>query len=185
MTDATPGSAPRNLTAKYDFDIGGAIGGDQRAPRGGQPRAPIWSNDGRSLIVVVAEQGRGNLKRIDAAAGKVENLTKGDQEIVSYTMAGTKLALLISTPTNIGDIFVSDTAAGALRQITDSNRAVFSEIKMTAPEEFWYTSFDGRKIQGWIQKPPNFETSKKYPMIFEIHGGPHSTYGYTFTHEFQ
>ena len=56
---------------------------------------------------------------------------------------------------------------------------------MNEPEEIWYTSFDGRKIQGWILKPPAFDAAKKYPLILEIHGGPHSAYGNTFTHEFQ
>ena len=46
-------------------------------------------------------------------------------------------------------------------------------------------SFDGRKIQGWILKPPAFDATKKYPFILQIHGGPHSAYGNTFTHEFQ
>ena len=55
---------------------------------------------------------------------------------------------------------------------------------VTDPEEIWYTSFDGTKIQGWILKPPRFEPSKKYPLILQIHGGPHSAYGNTFTHEF-
>ena len=56
---------------------------------------------------------------------------------------------------------------------------------MNEPEEIWYTSFDGRKIQGWILKPPAFDATKKYPFILQIHGGPHSAYGNTFTHEFQ
>ena len=56
---------------------------------------------------------------------------------------------------------------------------------MNEPEEIWYASFDGRKIQGWILKPPGFDAAKKYPLILEIHGGPHSAYGNTFTHEFQ
>ncbi len=56
---------------------------------------------------------------------------------------------------------------------------------MNEPEELWYTSFDGRKIQGWILKPPAFEAAKKYPLILQIHGGPHAAYGNTFTHEFQ
>ena len=185
VTAVSPGSTPKNLTTAYDFDIGGAITGDQRAPRGGQPRAPVWSADGQTLLVVAAEQGRGNVKRIDAATGRIESVTKGDQEIVSYTMAGSTLALLVSTATSIGDLFVADSANGTLKRVTDINHALFSEIAITAPEEFWYTSFDGRKIQGWIQKPPDFDRSKKYPMIFEIHGGPHSGYGFTFTHEFQ
>ena len=57
----------KNLTADYDFDIGGGIGGDQRAPRGGSSGGVIWSKDGRCLYVNVAEHGRANLKRIDAA----------------------------------------------------------------------------------------------------------------------
>jgi dipeptidyl aminopeptidase/acylaminoacyl peptidase len=70
------------------------------------------------------------------------------------------------------------------RQITRVNDALFSTLDLSAPEEFWYKSFDGKDIQGWILKPPGFNASKKYPMILEIHGGPHSAYGNSFTHEF-
>ena len=181
------GAKPRNLTANYDFDIGGGIGGDQRAPRGGSPSAVIWSRDGKSLIVNVAEHGRANLKRIDAATGKVEPLTTGDHEIVAYTSTpdASKMVLLVSTSVNIGDLFLFDTASARMTRLTSVNEDLFSQINLTDPEEIWYTSFDGRKIQGWIQKPPNFDPSKKYPFILEIHGGPHSAYGFTFTHEFQ
>jgi dipeptidyl aminopeptidase/acylaminoacyl peptidase len=36
-----------------------------------------------------------------------------------------------------------------------------------------------------LQKPPNFDAHKKYPLILNIHGGPHVAYGYIFVHEFQ
>ncbi len=181
------GALPKNLTAGYDFDIGGGIGGDQRAPRGGSPGGVLWSKDDRTLYVNVAEQARANLKRIDAATGKVEPLTTGDHDVQSFsaTPDASKMALVISTSVNIGDIFLLDTASGKLTQLTKINDELFSQLNLTAPEEFWYTSFDGKKIQGWIQKPPNFDASKKYPFILEIHGGPHSAYGFTFTHEFQ
>ena len=48
----------------------------------------------------------------------------------------------------------------------------------------WWTSFDGKKIQGWMLHPPDFDRTRKYPFILQIHGGPHSAYGNTFTHEF-
>jgi dipeptidyl aminopeptidase/acylaminoacyl peptidase len=181
------GATPKNLTADYDFDIGGGIGGDQRAPRGASRSSALWSKDDRSIIVNVAEHGRANLKRIDAATGKVEPLTTGDHEIQSYsaTTDGSKMALLISNSVNIGDIFLLDVASGKLTQLTKINDELFSQLNLTHPEEFWYTSFDGKKIQGWIQRPPNFDASKKYPFILEIHGGPHAAYGFTFTHEFQ
>ncbi len=186
----------RNLTADYDFDIGGSITGDQRAPRGGLSpgdlqREAIWSKDGRSVYVVVAEHGRANLKRIDAATGRVEPVTTGDHEVQSYTATpdASKMALLISSPVNIGDLFLLDVASGKLTRLTRINDELFSQLDITPPEEFWYTSFDGKKIQGWIQKPPNFDPTgtgaKKYPLILEIHGGPHAAYGFNFTHEFQ
>lgn len=181
------GAAPKNLTAGYDFDIGGGIGGDQRAPRGGSPGGVIWSRDHRYLYVNVAEHGRANLKRIDAATGKVEPLTTGDHDIQGYTATpdAAKMALLVSTSVNIGDLFLLDTASGKMTQLTRINDELFSQLNLTHPEEIWYNSFDGKKIQGWIQKPPNFDPSKKYPFILEIHGGPHAAYGFTFTHEFQ
>jgi dipeptidyl aminopeptidase/acylaminoacyl peptidase len=182
-----PGAAPKNLTAAYDFDIGGGIGGDQRAPRGGSPGGVVWSKDDRAIYVNVAEHGAANLKRIDAATGKVEALTTGNHEVQSYSVTpdASKMALLISTSTNIGDVFLLDTAAGKLTQLTRINDELFSQLNLTDPEEIWYTSFDGKKIQAWLQKPPAFDPSKKYPLILEIHGGPHAAYGFTFTHEFQ
>ncbi|MGZ5495047.1 MAG: alpha/beta hydrolase family protein, partial [Thermoanaerobaculia bacterium] len=40
-------------------------------------------------------------------------------------------------------------------------------------------------IEAWVQKPPDYQSGKRYPMILNIHGGPHAAYGYTFDHEFQ
>ncbi|HSE35985.1 MAG TPA: DPP IV N-terminal domain-containing protein, partial [Blastocatellia bacterium] len=185
VANAEPGAAQKNLTETYDFDIGGGIGGDQRAPRGGGGGAGVvWSKDDQWIYVNAAEHGAANLKRIDVATGKVEPLTKGAHEVQSYSVArdGSRMALLISTSTNIGDVFLLETATGKLNQLTRINDELFSQLNLTDPEEIWYTSFDGKKIQAWIQKPPNFDPSKKYPFILQIHGGPHSAYGFTFTH---
>ncbi len=177
----------KNLTDGFDFDIGGGIGGDQSAPRGGGGGGVLWSSDDKTLIVNTAEQGRANLKRIDIATGKVTPLTTGDHAIQSFsaTPNASKLVVLISTSVNVHDLFLLDVATGKLTQLTDINKDMFAQLNLTHPEEIWYTSFDGKKIQGWIQKPPNFDATKKYPFILEIHGGPHAAYGFTFTHEFQ
>jgi dipeptidyl aminopeptidase/acylaminoacyl peptidase len=187
VTSLEPGAAPRNLTTTYDFDIGGGVGGDQAPPRGAGPSKPYWSADGRSIFVDSAEEGRANLKRIDAETGKVEPLTSGDRDVVSYsaTPDASKAALLISTPTNIGDVYVLETASGRLDRLTHVNDELFTQFNLTEPEMIWYKSFDGRRIQAWVQRPPDFTPGKKYPLILDIHGGPHSAYGYTFDHEFQ
>jgi Tol biopolymer transport system component len=84
ITSLQPGSTPRNLTANYDYDIAGGIGGDQAPPRGSGPSKPFWSKDGRFVYIVSAEEGRANLKRIDAETGKVEPLTEGDHDLFAY-----------------------------------------------------------------------------------------------------
>jgi dipeptidyl aminopeptidase/acylaminoacyl peptidase len=183
-----PNGTPRNLTADYDFDAGGSIGGDQRAPRGGSPSDPDWDRDGRSFLIKVGEQGNANLVRVDAATGRMQPVTKGNHEVMAYTAddSGSKVAFILSSQTVLGDLHVADTrAAGQTKKLTTLNDELFGQLTLSEPEEIWYSSFDGRKIQGWILKPPEFDSSKKYPLILEIHGGPHSAYGNTFTHEFQ
>ncbi len=182
-----PGSEPKNLTANYDFDIAGGVGGDQAPPRGGGESKPFWSADGRHIFVQAAEEGRVNLKRIDSESGKVEAVTKGDHAIISYsaTPDGSRMAMLLSTPTNVGDVFVVNTGSGEMEPVTHVNAELFAKLNLTAPEMIWYKSFDGRRIQAWVQKPPDFQAGKKYPLILDIHGGPHSAYGYVFDHEFQ
>jgi dipeptidyl aminopeptidase/acylaminoacyl peptidase len=181
------GAAPRNLTAEYDFDVAGAVGGDQKPPRGGTAASPVWSSDGRFVLVSAAEEGRTNLKRVDAETGKVEVLTTGDHDVFFFSVSadGSRAALLISTPTNIGDIHILDVGQRKLSRITRVNDALFSQLDLSEPEMLWYKSFDGRRIQTWVQRPPGFDPKKKYPLILNIHGGPHAAYGYTFDHEFQ
>ena len=188
VMDAGPGSKPRNLTTGYDYDVEAGLSGDQHPPRASAGGGVIWSKDGRSIIVVTAEHGSANLKRFSATDGKVDSVTTGGQDVVSYTATadGSRIVALISTSTSIGDLFIVDAAGprAAPRQITRVNQGLLSTLDLSAPEEFWYNSFDGKRIQGWILKPPRFDAAKKYPMILEIHGGPNAAYGNTFTHEF-
>ncbi|BAC89644.1 S9 family peptidase [Gloeobacter violaceus] len=186
VADLSPGAAPKNLTADYDFDAGDGIGGDQRAPRAAADYRPVWSGDGRSIVIATAERGRANLKRFDAADGRASDVTTGDHEIAEYTATpdGSRFAGVISRPTEVGDIYLLSLGASP-RRLTRGNAPLFDTLQTSAPEEINYPSFDGQTIQGWLFKPPGFEAGKKYPLILNIHGGPHIAWGYTFFHEVQ
>lgn len=187
VMNITPNAKPRNLTKSFDYDVASGVGGDNSAPRGGGGSPPIWTADGKGIIEVYAKEGRANLGLFDATSGKQSDITTGNQAVVSFraTPDVTKFALVISTPTRVGDIFWLDGAGRQPKQLTHLNDELFSKINLTEPEEVWYTSFDGKKIQTWVQKPPDFDASKKYPLILNIHGGPHAAYGFIFDHEFQ
>lgn len=198
VLDLSPNAKPRNLTADFDFDIDGFVIGDSAPPRAGGLNKPIWTADGKGLIEVAVKQGRRNLALFDVSAdgvgdpggtATVHELTSGNQCAMAFraTPDGSKLVYTVSTPTRINDIFVLDrTTPGATpTQLTNVNDALFSKLNITEPEEISYDSFDGKHMQTWLQKPPDFDSHKKYPLILNIHGGPHVAYGFLFDHEFQ
>jgi dipeptidyl aminopeptidase/acylaminoacyl peptidase len=182
-----PGGTAKNLTAGFDYDVDGGIIGDQRAPRGGLPTPLVFTRDERFVIAKAAARGRGNLRKFNIALGTVEDLTTGDQEVLAYSAAqdASALAVVISTPTVIGDLYLVDGLSGQMRPLYRPNQELFAELLLTPPEELEYTTFDGRKIQAWIQKPPDAGEARRLPVILNIHGGPHAAYGHVFMHEFQ
>jgi len=187
VMDLAPNAKPRNLTTNFDYDVGAGILGDNTAPRGGGGFPPVWSADGRTIIALYAKEGKSNLGAFDADSGKETDVTTGNQAVVSFraTPDGSKFVVLISTPTRVGDLFWLERPGATPKQLTHVNDELFSKLNLTEPEEIWYPSFDGKKIQAWIQKPPDFDANKKYPLILNIHGGPHTAYGFVFDHEFQ
>jgi len=178
----------KNLTVDYDFDMGGSVLGDQAPPRGGEGSSPnIWTADGKAVIVATTEHGRSNLVRFDAQTGAREPLTTGDHAVLAYTATpdARRFALTIGDPTHLPDVYALDAQTKRLTQVTHVNDSLFAKLRLVTPEDFWYPSFDGKKIETWIMKPVGFTPGKKYPLILNIHGGPHTAYGYIFFHEMQ
>ena len=70
--------------------------------------------------------------------------------------------------------------------LTRLNEDLLGHRRLGSVKEITYkSSFDGQEIQGWYITPPDFDPSKKYPLILEIHGGPHLAYGPYFSAELQ
>jgi dipeptidyl aminopeptidase/acylaminoacyl peptidase len=184
--DLTADAKPVNLTSGFDFDAGDSVFGDNAAPRGLGGNAPIWSADGKSILEIYSKEGHTQLASFNAENGAASDLTQGNQAVLRYSASadGSKVVYLVSTPTRINDLYFIDQPGAQPRQLTHANDALFSQLTLTEPEEIWYESFDGKRIQAWVQRPPGFDPAKKYPLILNIHGGPHTAYGYVFDHEF-
>jgi dipeptidyl aminopeptidase/acylaminoacyl peptidase len=187
IVDLATNAKPRNLTGAFDFDIGQAVFGDNAPPRAGGKNVPIWSRDGRKIIELCGKQGRTLLAVFDVHTGTESELTKGNHAVLQFRASndGTKILYTASTPTRITDLFLTNAKGSTLSQRTRANDELFSKLNLTEPEEISYKTFDGKAIQAWIQKPPDFDPAKKYPLVLNIHGGPHAAYGYIFEHEFQ
>src|SRR5215204_726300 len=187
VMDVAQNAKPKNLTASFDFDMGAGLTGDQAAPRAGGGTTPIWTTDSRAIIERYTKEGRANLASFDADSGKLTEITKGDQAVMNFraTTDGKKLVYSVSTPTRISDVYVADRNGSNAKQLTRINDTLLSKLNLTEPEEMWVTSFDGKRIHTWVQRPPDFDPKKKYPLILNIHGGPHAAYGFVLDHEFQ
>ena len=187
VCDLAPEAKPRNLTATFDYDLGSGVFGDNAPPRAGGGNVPVWTADGKSLIDVYGKEGRTILARFDATSGAATDLTNGNQAVVRFRVSrdGARIVYTLSTATRLNELFAINGVGRELRQLTHLNDKLFSQLNLTEPEEISYQSFDGKKIQAWVQKPVDFDAAKKYPLILDIHGGPHAAYGYIFEHEFQ
>jgi dipeptidyl aminopeptidase/acylaminoacyl peptidase len=159
------GANPRSLTEKLD-----------RSPSG-----MMWAPDGSGVYFNVEHEGARNLYFV-SLKGDVKQVTKGPQ-VLTVTDLG-KSFLAVGTMSNASkptDIVAFDVRTPTVKQLTDVNGDVLAGKRLATTEEVWYTSVDGFRIQGWIVKPADFDPSKKYPLMLEIHGGPHSMYNVGFS----
>lgn len=102
----------------------------------------------------------------------------------SYNTNGTVLAFTKGSAIRPADLWVANKKGGL--QLTEVNEDLLGHKKLGQINEIIYkSSIDGEEIQGWYLTPPNFDPKKKYPLILEIHGGPHLSYGPHFSAEMQ
>lgn len=165
------GKNTRNLTASLDRDV----------------RAPHWSWDGKALYFLVDDHGTTQLYSADPESGAVKEVSSGQQQLTDFSLANNLVAATVrTTPTEPGDIaMVPVYRQGPAVKLTHVNDSLMSQHQLGSVEELTFDSFDGKAMQGWIIKPPYFDSSKKYPFILDIHGGPHAMYGVGFQHEMQ
>src|SRR5260370_25420065 len=152
VMDIVPNAQPRTLTLDFDYDLGSGVGGDNTAPRGGGGAPPVWTSDGKSIIALYGKEGRANLGAFDATTGKETDVTSGKQAVVSYraTPDASRFALIISTPTRIGDVFWLEGIGGQPKQLTHLNDELFSKLNRAHPEDIGDQSFDGKRIHAGI-----------------------------------
>lgn len=172
----------RWLSKKWDVQLGDLMIGDTQL--GESFTGPVWSNDGSKIFFLGTEHGATHLFETDLTGNRKIVYTDNhhifsfdyDQNTDSFIMG-------ISTPVNPCNFYhLQD---GKVRQITKANEKYVNEVHLSKPEEINFQADDGWDIQGWLLRPYGFQKGKKYPLILEVHGGPHAMYGQTYFHELQ
>ncbi len=184
------GSNPRVLTPALD-----------RTPQGLH-----WAPDSSGVYFNVEDRGSRNLyfaplgpapaqgagrqpasaSALGLARGEVRPVTKGNHilNVTDINRNGQAVGTLTSYY-KPPDVVLFSLQNPELKQLTFVNDDILGDVKLGQMEEIWYNSADNYRIQGWVIKPPDFDASKKYPLILTIHGGPHAMYGVGFNFSWQ
>ncbi len=165
-------------------------GGEMRKISGDYDRDPLnlrWSPDSASIYFDADDHGSRNVQLAAVAGGGVKPVTTG---VHVLTMDSTSSDLMAvgteSDPDNPPDVVRYNLRRpGEVTKLTSVNAGLLSGKHLAKTEEINFTSSGNAKVQGWVVKPPDFEATKKYPLILEIHGGPFSMYSVAFNYMFQ
>jgi dipeptidyl aminopeptidase/acylaminoacyl peptidase len=161
-----------------------------------------WAADSRHIYFVSGHMGEApifetpadghNIVAFLSSFGEHSNLhalTAKRNLVVSIMHADRPAEVILLKPSSESDTDrISETQEGIRKgnaidisvnksQITHLNDALLAELDLPAQEPFWFTAKDGTKLQGFLIRPPAFDSAKKYPVKFLIHGGPQGAWG--------
>ncbi len=152
-----------------------------------------WGSDSNSIYYAFDKDGNGKIGHLDNGESQLLAENRGGTTMGrpygsgSFSVAndGT-IAYTYGTSDRPAELAVLNPGSSDAQILTSLNDDLFAFTKLGTVEELWYkSSHDQIDIQSWIAYPPNFDASKKYPLLLEIHGGPFANYGDRFSSEVQ
>jgi dipeptidyl aminopeptidase/acylaminoacyl peptidase len=141
---------------------------------------PEWSPDGTAILFTVQERGHVRLYRVPVAGGKPEVVVGERGAVGSFSIAKNTIAYTLATPTDQAELYVR-VGTGAPRRVTDLNASVLGGKRLAEVEAFTFISNDNKfEVEAFLTGPLGLSDGAKYPLIVNIHGGPHGQQGPAF-----
>ena len=143
-----------------------------------------WSPDSSRLFFTTEDRGRIGLQMISAAGGGLRTIISGQSSLddVQFAADGRTMIYTEETGSRPLEIFRATSAGGAGVALTHMNDALLAGVTLTPLEELWVDTADKSRVHSFITKPPNFTPTRKYPVVFLIHGGPQGAWGESWTY---
>lgn len=170
------------LTEMLDVHLADALIGDSLI--GGGEQRPIWTKDSQGFYVIGTDQGSTGIYYI-SIEGLVYPIRLEKEYINSFSLSFDEQHFIASVtkPDRPSELY-SIPLGQEEKRLTGANDKFVDEHTISMPEDIQYVTEDGVTVNGWLLKPAQAEDSS-YPLILNIHGGPHMMYGHTYFHEFQ
>lgn len=141
-----------------------------------------WSGK-NELLFSISSKGNNNIYSWNVENDKIEKIFKGEGRALTFDRSKTHTIYALSNAVHPGRIIIDPGKKGETE--IDPNKEYVKSHYISKPEPFRWKGYKKDIVNGWILKPYGQIKGKKYPLIVEIHGGPHAQYGNSFFHEFQ
>ena len=128
------------------------------------------SKDGSTILFTAGSQAADNLYRVPLAGGTPQPVAKGGS--ISAAQMGSDFTVFVKSSITAPPAIFRMDRDGSQRALTHENEGWLKEVAFGAPESLSVPGAGGTPIQYWLLKPPSFDPSRKYPVVFLIHGGP-------------
>ena len=138
-----------------------------------------WAHDSDKLFFTVLDRGRQSIQMIPASGGATRVIVSGPAtaDDMQFTSDGKTMIYTTQSGSAPTEIYRAASAGGAPVALTHLNDSLLAQYDLTPLEEFWVDGAEKARVQSFVVKPPNFDASRKYPVLFLIHGGPEGEWG--------
>jgi dipeptidyl aminopeptidase/acylaminoacyl peptidase len=143
---------------------------------------PQWGPEGEEIFFITGMQATYQLGAIKVEGASFRQITEGTHNYTSFAVAGNQLVgarMSMSMPT---ELYRVDVRKGEQVQLTNTNQAMLSQLKMGKVEKRMVTTSDDREMLTWVIYPPDFDPKKTYPTLLYCQGGPQSAVSQFFSY---
>ncbi|HKV73953.1 MAG TPA: S9 family peptidase [Gemmatimonadales bacterium] len=135
--------------------------------------AITWLPDSKGIIAEVEERGEHVFYRVDVPGGKRTRLIGGGfSTALQVTPGGDRFIYLHSSANHPLELWTAKSDGKEARPVTHLHDDLFASLDVRPVERFGFIGSQGDSVFGWLMKPPGFDSTKKYPLVYLIHGGP-------------
>lgn len=133
----------------------------------------VWKPDSRALFGAIDDAAHRRIYEIAIGDGSVRAITR-DRSFSALAMAGTTLVGLRQSFVQPNTLVRIATIDGSVAKLSGFNDQVLAGVDFGSYKSVTYTGADGEPVQMWINYPPGFDSSKRWPLYLLLHGGPHN-----------
>ncbi len=145
-----------------------------------QVNAPLrWAEDSQSLYFTADEFARVNLWRLPLKAGTPEKIVPGGN-VSEFDIRSGTVTFVRNDMSSAPKVSVADAEGNDIQPIETFNDALMAKFQFGEVKEFTFKGWNNEPVQMWAIYPPDFDPRKKWPLIHNIHGGPHANWADNF-----